>query len=107
MPARAALQQWILCGKQVPRGEVVFFSQIIIIYIVILSSLINLSFGIGNQSFFICLISSCLGYLLPAPNLPVKKFSATNNQSPEVSVNNFDFDDSGARSSRIAHTQPT
>lgn len=64
---------WTLCGKEIPRGEVVFFSQIIIVYIVILASLINLSFDIGNQSFFICLISSCLGYLLPSPNLSIKK----------------------------------
>ena len=59
-------------GRNVSKTEIVFLAQIIMIYIVILSSLINVSFNIGNQSLFICLISSCLGYLLPSPKAPGK-----------------------------------
>ena len=64
---------WRFCGKRVPRGEILFFSQIIILYIIIISCLINLSFNIGNQSLFICLLSSSVGYILPNPSTSKQK----------------------------------
>ena len=61
--------QWKLFGMTYPRKEIVFFAQIIIIYTVIITSIVNLSFDTGNTNLWIVLLSSCLGYLLPNPNI--------------------------------------
>ena len=60
---------WRLCGKKLPRSEICYFTQILILYTVILTSLIQLSLGRGNQDTWIILLSSCLGYILPSPKL--------------------------------------
>lgn len=60
---------WDLCGKRVPRGEIVFFFQIILIYVAVCVSLYNLSLGGGPDRLWVALLSSCLGYLLPNPSI--------------------------------------
>lgn len=55
-----------------PKQEVVFFSQIIIIYTVIIASILNISFGNGPLNLWTVLLSSALGYLLPNPSLKNK-----------------------------------
>ena len=67
------MDKWNFCGRKVPRTEILFFSQVVILYIIIISCLINLSFGIGNQSLFICLLSSSVGYILPNPSTSKEK----------------------------------
>ena len=52
--------------------DVVFFVQIIIVYVVILTSLVNLTLQRGDnseQKLWIALLSSSLGYLLPNPSI--------------------------------------
>lgn len=60
---------WNILGYSIPRQEVVFFSQIIILYIVIITSLINLSLQNGSQNLWISFLSASIGYLLPNPSL--------------------------------------
>ena len=67
-PSRTSIN-WCFLGESVPRGEIVFFVQIIIVYSVIITSLFNLSRGVEPQSLWIALLSSSLGYVLPNPNL--------------------------------------
>ena len=64
---------WNLFGRQVPRSKAVFFCQIILIYITVLTSLINLTLKNGPVNLWIALLSSCLGYLLPHPSLEQEK----------------------------------
>jgi hypothetical protein len=59
-------------GQRFPKSEVVFFTQIILIYIVCVCSLVNLSLGNKNQLWTI-LLTSCLGYLMPNPSLKRKQ----------------------------------
>ena len=56
------------------KSDVVFFSQVILIYIVVICSLINISLGSSLQ-LWIILLTSCLGYLLPNPSLKTVKLS--------------------------------
>ena len=72
---RSRIQEklWSICGEVVPRDEVVFFAQTIILYVVIVVCLVNLSIGSENQSVFIGLLSSSLGYMLPNPTLGRKE----------------------------------
>lgn len=61
---------WAFFGKLVPRLEIVFICQMIAIYVVIGVSLFNLTRvnpDAPNGKFWIALLSSCLGYMLPNP----------------------------------------
>jgi hypothetical protein len=63
---------WWIFGQKFPKNEVVFFVQIIIVYVVILTSLVNLTLRRGDnsdQKLWIALLSSSLGYLLPNPSI--------------------------------------
>ena len=52
-----------------------FVCQIAAVYIVIVFSLYNLTQGVENKEFWLSLLSSGVGYLLPAPILTKKHVS--------------------------------
>ena len=66
--------RWHLFGYKFPRHEVVYFSQIIIIYMVILTCLINLTIGRGESNLWTALLASCLGYMMPNPSINKKNY---------------------------------
>lgn len=61
--------KWHLLGTHVPKTEIVYFCQMIIVYIIIITSVINLSIQNGSSELWISLLSSCIGYALPNPKL--------------------------------------
>jgi hypothetical protein len=61
--------RWKFCGGDVPRSELVVFSQVIIIYIVVCLCLFNLTSGRGDSNLWSALLSGSLGYLLPNPTI--------------------------------------
>lgn len=63
---------WCLLGRSVPRSEIVFFCQVIIIYTVIITCIYNLSTGNEPTNLWITLLGSSLGYLLPSPSIQKK-----------------------------------
>ena len=62
-------ERWHLLGTPVPQAEIVYFCQMIIVYVIILTSIINLSLQNGSSELWISLLSSCIGYALPSPKL--------------------------------------
>ena len=58
---------WFIFGSSLPRTEVVYLSQVILIYIVVIVALVNLSVQIGDPLLWSTTLGSCLGYLLPSP----------------------------------------
>jgi hypothetical protein len=62
-----------LCGRKTSKAHFVFLVQIILIYIVIITCIINLSIKNGDSNLWTALLSSCLGYILPAPSIKEKK----------------------------------
>ncbi len=64
---RPIAQRWKL-----PRGEVVFFCQTFILYVVIVVSLYNLSRGHENGTLWTALLSGSLGIISPPPDLTAK-----------------------------------
>lgn len=62
---------WDVFGKRVPRSEIVFVCQLLVIYTVIGVSLFSLTRGkdCADNQLWIALLSSCLGYLLPNPRI--------------------------------------
>lgn len=60
---------WHILGKSVPKQEVVYFCQVILIYIVVISCIVNLILQRDDGKVWISLLSACLGYLLPNPSI--------------------------------------
>ena len=76
-PPPAAAQQelrprtrlWHMFGRRVPRSEIVFCCQTLLVYVVAVTSLVNITLSNGPLNLWIALLSSSLGYLLPHPSL--------------------------------------
>ena len=63
---------WRLCGRHCPKGEIVFFVQAVILYVVIIVSLYNLSTGQANSTLWTALLSGSLGVISPPPKISSK-----------------------------------
>ena len=62
-------QGWCCSGSRVPRAEIVYLCQIVLILIVVIASIYNLTTERGDQQLWTALLSSCMGYLLPNPSI--------------------------------------
>lgn len=60
---------WNVFGYSIPKQEVMYFSQIIVLYIVIIISIINIILQNGQYNLWLNLLSAAVGYLLPNPSL--------------------------------------
>ena len=60
---------WHMFGRKLPRSEIVFFCQTFLIYVVVVTSLVNLTLKNAPINLWIALLGSCLGYLLPHPSI--------------------------------------
>jgi hypothetical protein len=67
-----SVSSWVTCGKKTPRSEVVFLSQVVILYTVIIISIYNLTVQSQNSTLWTALLSSRLAYLLPSPTIRTK-----------------------------------
>ena len=70
-------------GKRIRKLEITFIFQVIILYIVIITCIINLSLKNGTSELWVSLLSYSLGCLLPSPK--IKKLSATNHDNTSTS----------------------
>jgi hypothetical protein len=62
--------KWTLGHNDLSKSLVVYLCQIFIIYVIVVVSLYNLTFGDKNDlNLWIGLLCSSVGYLLPAPVL--------------------------------------
>ena len=64
---------WRFMGEKVPKAEIVFVCQTLMIFTVIVASVYNLSTNHPDSTLWTALLSSCLGYLLPNPTLKQRK----------------------------------
>lgn len=62
-------EEWNVFGYHIPKLEVVYFSQVTALYILIISCLINLSFRNDKNELWCSLLSASIGYLLPNPSI--------------------------------------
>ena len=60
---------WTIFGHKLPKAEIVYFSQTLLIFIVVITSIVNLSLGHDEAKLWTALLSSSLGYILPNPKL--------------------------------------
>ena len=67
------MPEWTWCGRVVPKSVIVFFCQVLAVYIIICTSVYNLTVGTEPQSLWITLLSISVGYLVPSPVIKVEK----------------------------------
>ena len=60
---------WNVFGYHIPKLELVYLSQVIALYIIIITCLVNLSIQNGSSELWCTLLSASIGYLLPNPSL--------------------------------------
>ncbi len=65
--------KWSCFGSQVSKALVVFVVQVVIVYIVVITSIVNLSLGHDDSKLWTALLSANIGYLLPNPSLKEKQ----------------------------------
>ena len=66
-------ETWTCCSR-IPKEEVVYFCQVVLIYIIAVACLVNLSIGDKEQnSIWWSLLSGSVGYLLPSPRIGKQK----------------------------------
>jgi len=65
----SVIGQWTLFGKKIPKNQAIFICQVLILYIIIITCIVNLSIGNGDSNLWTALLSSSLGIMLPAPTL--------------------------------------
>ena len=61
--------RWTFLGTVLPRSEIVYFCQMLLVYIIVVTSIVNLSMNNGITELWISLLSSAIGYALPSPSL--------------------------------------
>ena len=66
------IEYWNVFGCRICKNEVVYFSQTIILYSVIIIALVNISLGNEQSQIWVGLLSGSLGYLLPNPTINQK-----------------------------------
>ena len=67
--------RWKLCGSKCPEREFIFIAQTLLVYIVTIASIANLTYGTSQSDLWVCLLSSSIGYMLPAPSIGHKNSS--------------------------------
>jgi FtsH-binding integral membrane protein len=60
-------------GGKLQKSEIVYFCQMIVVYVIIVTSIVNLSLQNGKNELWITLLSIAIGYALPKPTLKVAK----------------------------------
>jgi hypothetical protein len=56
--------------------QVIYYCQVIAIYIIVVACLINLSIGSDKDTVWASMLSACIGYLLPSPKFKQQKNDA-------------------------------
>ncbi len=62
---------WTICGVTVYRSLLLFIIQVVFVICIIIVCAVKISFSATctDSSLYISIISICIGYLLPGPNL--------------------------------------
>ena len=60
---------WKLFGRAVPRSEVVYLCQVVVIFVIIITCILNLSLTNGNKEMWVSFLGYSLGALLPPPKI--------------------------------------
>ena len=66
-------KRWKFCGAKFAKEEIIYFCQVLMVYIVVITSIVNLCISDKNTCLLSFLVSGSVGYLLPSPSVSKKK----------------------------------
>ena len=69
--------RWKWCGESLPRGQIVFFTQMTLALTVIVASIVCLALERDNKEFWMVMLSGCMGYIMPNPNMKIPQSKTT------------------------------
>jgi len=61
--------QWQLCCSSVYKAEIVFLTQILFLFIILIFSIVQIILKSENLEIYFSLISSIIGILIPQPKM--------------------------------------
>lgn len=61
--------KWELCCSSVYKSEVVFFCQILFLFIILIFSMVQIVMKANNIEIYFSLISTIIGVLIPQPKM--------------------------------------
>lgn len=68
---------------------VLFITQTVFLFVVVLTSLVNLSIDNGNTNLWTMVLTSCLGYMMPNPRFKVQQMGKDEGaETPTVKEDN-------------------
>ena len=74
-------ERWKFCGSKFPKEELIYFCQVFIVYIVVISSIVNMCICDRNTCLWSSLVSGSVGYLLPNPSIKRKENDVVSHDS--------------------------
>ena len=74
--SKESVDKWFMLGQKLPKDEIVFLTQAIVIFTVVISAIINISIGNSSETWLI-LLSTSVGAILPNPKLRTGKTLAS------------------------------
>lgn len=66
-------EKWYFLGTRCPKSEIVYFCQMSVVFVIIITSIVNLTMHNSKSELWISLLSSSIGYALPSPSLKTSK----------------------------------
>ena len=66
-------ESWKFCGAKFPKDERIYLCQFLMVYIVVITSIVNLYINDKITCLWSSLVSGSVGYLLPSPSISNKK----------------------------------
>ena len=70
---------------KIAKNPFTFFTQIIVVYMIIITSLVHISLRSPDKELWLILLSSSIGYILPSPGLKFRKQQFLSSSSDELS----------------------
>ncbi|MCG7874886.1 MAG: hypothetical protein JAZ03_22070 [Candidatus Thiodiazotropha taylori] len=68
-----ATSDWRWCGARVPKNQVTYMTQVVLVYSIIAVSLSQLILQSSDRELWLILLSTSVGYVLPSPSLKFLK----------------------------------
>ena len=60
---------WTFLGTSFPKAEIEYFCQILLVYAIVVTAIVNLSLHSHYTELWVSLLSSAIGHALPSPTL--------------------------------------
>ena len=61
--------QWRCFSESILSSHVVYLSQVVLVYMLVITALVNLTLGNGDSKYWLSVVSAGVAYLLPNPKL--------------------------------------